>query len=263
VTSSKRIWGLLAAVVLLFAACGDDGGGDDGGDESSAGGNQEAFCERLEELVDDEALDVDGDAAVAAFEELEGLAPAEIAPSLEAMHEAFAALGDLDEDDPDDVDAALELLYDEELLDATERFGEYAEEECGVEGAGGDLEDLDDLTADLPDELTVEPPDDLSDEPEDDDPSVSSRLRDFLDAEDAELADLIEGIGSVDIAEDEAQVTLTVGDDPADVETGVAICELALAFADQEGFAAFEVEVENDDDTQLAEGDLDDGCEAA
>jgi hypothetical protein len=77
---------------------------------------------------------------------------------------------------------------------------------------------------------------------------------------------MIEGFGSVDIAEDEAQISLTIGDEPADVDTGIAICEATLEFAEAEGFAAFEVEVQNDEnggDEELATGNLDDGCEAA
>ena len=99
-----------------------------------------------------------------------------------------------------------------------------------------------------------------------DDLNVSDRLRIFLEAEYPEFADAVEGIGSVDISEDEAQVTLTVGDEPADADTGVAICEAVLEFADADGLSAIEVEVENDEnggDEQLATGDLDDGCEAA
>lgn len=96
--------------------------------------------------------------------------------------------------------------------------------------------------------------------------SVSDRLRAHLEAEEPELEGLIEGIGSVDLTVGEAQVTLTVGDEPADVDTGVAICEATLAFAEDAGFTVFEVEVENDEnggDEQLATGDLDGGCEAA
>ena len=96
--------------------------------------------------------------------------------------------------------------------------------------------------------------------------SVSNRLRAYLEAEEPELEALVEGLGSVDISADEAQVSLTVGDEPADVDTGIAICEAALAFGEQEGFSSFEVEVQNDengDDAELATGNLDDGCEAA
>ena len=98
------------------------------------------------------------------------------------------------------------------------------------------------------------------------DQSVSARVHEFLDAEYPEYADMIEGFGSVDISADEAQITLTIGDEPADVDTGVAICEATLEFAADEGFSGFEVEVENDEnggDEQLATGNLDDGCEAA
>jgi hypothetical protein len=96
--------------------------------------------------------------------------------------------------------------------------------------------------------------------------NVSDRLRAFLDAEYADFADQVEGIGSVDLSEDEAQVTLTIGDEPADADTGVAICEAVVEFGDQDGLSSLDIEVENDengDDALLATGDLDDGCEAA
>jgi hypothetical protein len=98
------------------------------------------------------------------------------------------------------------------------------------------------------------------------DESVSDRVHAFLDAEYPEYADMIEGFGSVDLSADEAQISLTIGDEPADVDTGVAICEAVLGFAEDEGFSSFEVEVQNDengDDAELATGNLDDGCEAA
>jgi hypothetical protein len=96
--------------------------------------------------------------------------------------------------------------------------------------------------------------------------NVSERVHAFLDAEHPDYAELIEGFGSVDLSADEAQVSLTIGDEPADVDTGVAICEAVLEFAEGEGFSGFEVEVQNDEnggDEELATGNLDDGCEAA
>jgi hypothetical protein len=243
---------------LGAAACSDDSGGDD--DAGGGSTSQAAFCDRLTELAEDEALDLDGDRAIEAFEELQGIAPEEIEPSLDAMHDAFAALAELDQDDPDQADEALDILFDDDLIEATTRFGEYAEEECGIEGVG-DAE-IDGLSDAFSDDLSDGFTDDLTDEG----PNVSDRLRTFLEAEHADLAAMVEGIGSVDISADEAQVTLTVGDEPADVETGVAICEAVVDFAEQDGLAAIDIEVENDengDDALLATGDLDDGCEAA
>jgi hypothetical protein len=120
---------------------------------------------------------------------------------------------------------------------------------------------------------TTEPSDDttstteaVADTTSADAPNASDRLRTFLDAQYPDFAATIEGIGSVDLAPDEVQVTLTIGDEPADVDTGVAICEAVVAFAEDDGLAVIEIEVENDengDDALLATGDLDDGCEAA
>jgi hypothetical protein len=273
----KRAVGLIGAGILLFTAagCGDDGGGGGGGDV-------DAFCDRLEELDDEGALNdsEDTEAAVEAFDDLLDDAPGEIRDDLETMRDAFAELTDLDEDDPGSIDEAFSILFDEDVVEATQNFGEFAADECDIEGltpgALDDLSDLsegledlsdlsdfsDDFSSDFSSEFSDEFSDDFSVEPA----NASDRLREFLDAEYPDLADLVEGIGAVDLSEDEVQVTLTVGDEPADEDTGLEICEAVVDFAEQDGLSSIDIEVENDengDDALLATGDLDDGCEAA
>ena len=261
---ARRTLPLFAIVPLLLvaASCGDDGGGGDDGGSGGGSGDQAAFCESLQQADEEGALeDDDVEGAIAAFDELTQDAPEEIQPSLDELRGAFERLADLDEEDPDDISAAFDILFDEDVIQAGQRLGEYASEECGIEGLSG----FEDLSGDLSD-LSGDVSEDFTDDFSDGGPSVSDRLRTFLDEQYPDFSDQVEGIGSVDLSADEAQVTLTIGDDPADVETGVAICEAVVEFADQDGLSSIDVEVENDengDDELLATGDLDDGCEAA
>jgi len=266
-----RALGLAAAPLLLFTvACGDDGGGD-----------PEAFCDKIEEYEDDGSLQSqDPDESLEAFDDLAEDAPGELQDDLDTLRDAYEEAADLD---PEDAGQAFEILLSEEVFEATQNFAQYLEDECGIEnpieGSGSDLtdalsdlEDLSDLdlTTDVPDDFSSDFSDDFSsdfsDDQSEDDESAASRLRTFLEDEYPDLEDLIEGIGSVDLSEDEVQVNLTVGDEPADEDTGVEICEAVLEFAEDDGLSDIEVEVANDengDDAELATGSLDDGCEAA
>jgi hypothetical protein len=125
---------------------------------------------------------------------------------------------------------------------------------CGDDG-GGDDPEPDTPTSTTEADVDTTTPD-----------NAGEAVHAFFDDAYPEFADAIEGFGSVDLGDGEAQLSLTVGDEPADVDTGIAICEAALEFAEGAGYSSFEVEVQNDengDGEELATGDLDDGCEAA
>jgi hypothetical protein len=94
---------------------------------------------------------------------------------------------------------------------------------------------------------------------------LTDRLRAFLETEYPEYDEMVEGLGAVDIPGAE-EVSLTIGDEPADVDTGVAICEAVVEFGEADGLDSLDIEVQNDEnggDEELATGNLDDGCEAA
>jgi hypothetical protein len=266
----------LTALLLLFgaAACGDDGGEattDESASASDTGGDLDAFCETLEELDDDEAFEADLGDIADGFDDLLEDAPEEIADDVEELRDAFEEISDLDPDDEESAAQVAEILFEGDLQDASERFGEYAEEECGLDDSPLD-EDLDDftsdfedLTSDFSDDFSSDFSDDLSGDFSDDqseDVNEASLLRDFLEANHADLEGFVGGIGSVDEGDGVLQFTLTLNPD-ADPEAANGICDAVLDFGEQEGFAGTTVEVEDAQDTVLATGELGVGCEAA
>ncbi len=252
-----RLIGFLAVAVVALGACG----GDDGSEAGSVAdtGDAEAFCERLVELDDAEGLDLEADAALAAFDELVDLAPEEIDSDLRRVQRALEQLSELDESDPDAFGAAFEIVLDPALSSSIEDFTQYAEDECGVEVEGGD--GFGDLSADLSGDFSTDLSSDGADG-EDDEPSPSRALRSFLDEEYPDYADLASGISSVSIGGGDVQLTLLL-DESVDSDTAVAICEATLEFADGAEILQIEVEVQDPDNAALSTGDLVDGCQAA
>lgn len=253
--SITRASAFIAALVLLLAtavACGGDDGGSDGGDA-------EAFCERLVELDEDDQLDLDEEAAFDAFDELVELAPEEIDSDLERIRDAFEELSSIDEDDPEAFGAAFEIILDPAVASALEDFAGYAEDECGVEVEGANLDEglTDDFSADFSDDFS----DDRGGDDEEDDLSTSERLRAYLDENHPDFSDLASGIGSAQLGESAVDMTLTL-DETVDEDTAVEICEATVDFADEDGLSEIDIEVEDQQDTVLATGDQD-GCEAS
>ena len=66
----------------------------------------------------------------------------------------------------------------------------------------------------------------------------------------------------MEIAADSVQVTLTLSE-TTDADTAVAICESTLDWGEDAELLQIEVEVEDQEDTILATGDFEDGCQAA
>ena len=251
---------LISVLFLLVAAaaCGGDDGGSGGGDAS--GGDRDAFCERLEELDDADELDLDETEAFEAFGELVDLAPEDLAEDLSRIEEAFEELSDLDEDDSDSFGAAFEIILDPRVASALEDFAEYAEDECGIEVEGANLEDgfSDDLSGDFSTDLST----DFG--TGDDEPSNTDLLRAFFDENYADEP-WLEAIGSRGIGSVAGQSTsVTLGmNETISPQDAVEACEAALAWADDAGFAEGEAEIQGLDQETLASGDSDEGCEAA
>ncbi len=137
---------------------------------------------------------------------------------------------------------------------------------CGGDDGGGDADASDavgdDLSEDLSDDASEDLSEDLSEEPAEDDPTPAQDLRAFLDENYPDYSSLATGIGTAEIAADELQVTLTL-DETTDGDTAVAICEAVLEFAEDAEVIQVEIEVEDQEDTVLATGDYEDGCQAA
>ena len=134
-TWGKRLVGGVAVLAGVVAGCGDD-------DDSSSEGDVERYCELVDELdqagsdafegLDETSTDEDFAEAerqflednADAFEELEDVAPEEIADDIDTLLEAQeerAAGGEQEE-------------TSEDVSDAEERVGEFEDENCTSDG---------------------------------------------------------------------------------------------------------------------------------
>jgi len=136
---------------------------------------------------------------------------------------------------------------------------------CGDDDGG----EASDASADLSDVVTDDVSDDLSEDLSDtsddlaeDDTTPAQDLRAYLDENNPDYSDLAEGIGTVEISADSVQVTLTLSE-TTDADTAVAICEATLDWGEDAELVEIEIEVEDQEDTVLATGGFEDGCEAA
>lgn len=159
----RKIVGLVAAMTLLgtAAACGDDGGGE---------GDLEAFC-RLGAETDDS----DEFPTSAELDELRDVAPAEIRGDVDTLVDAFQEI-----EDPEDFEAALEVLSTPEVAEASENIEAFVAENCdadtGGETTGGsDDEEDEDVTTTTADETTT-----TEDTTGDDEEGASGTLCDLL-----------------------------------------------------------------------------------
>ena len=123
--TARRLLAALAvpALALGLAACGDD-------DDSASA---ESFCDAAREIEErfsnmDPSTPAEFEEAIAAIDELDP--PAEIADDWETMMEALESFADIDLTDPNAFDES--AFSDAEA--ASERVGEYMEEECGITG---------------------------------------------------------------------------------------------------------------------------------
>jgi len=142
---------LFTCGVLAFAGCSSDGGGDvvaDGaqGDTANAGSVDVAtFCAFAEEQnvladdVDDPADDPDE--VLENLQQWQAMAPAEVAGDITIVADAFEALAEFDENDPEGFGAAFALMIDPRFLGAVENIENFLVDECGF-----DPEDFEDDT---------------------------------------------------------------------------------------------------------------------
>jgi hypothetical protein len=256
----QRLVALATILVLAAVSCGDDSGGGGGG----GGGDVEAFCDRLQELDDEDTLDLNDADSFAALEELADEAPDDIDNEFDTLIDAAHELEDLDEDDPDSFERAFEIILNPTVLDALNEFGDFARDECGIEVPGTDVDPdnpFGDLSTDFSTDFSSDLSTDLSD---DDEPSNTDLLEAFLEENygDEDWVDLITSRGVGTVGDQSATITLGL-EEAVDGDTAVEVCEGALAWGEDRGFGAVEVEIQGPDQETLADGNPDDGCEAA
>jgi hypothetical protein len=136
---------LVAVLGLMSGACGDDDGGSVGG----AGGGQlseQAFCAQLASMEADDA-DITDAQAIAQLAALARQAPdADMRRALQKFAEVAEDLEGFDEDDPAALSAAFALIFDPEVMAASETIERYLSETCGIDtGADDDWMFDDDL----------------------------------------------------------------------------------------------------------------------
>lgn len=256
----RRILAIAALMIVVAAGCGDDGGGSGNG-----GGDAEAFCDRLRELDAEESVNLEDEDGLAALTELIDIAPQDVADNLEELADAAQELNDLDEDDPESFGAAFEIFLDPRVLDAISEFGQFAEDECGIEIQGTDI-DPDNPLGDLTDDFSSDFSADFSSDFGTDagGPSDTELLQAFLEENygDEPWVDLISSRSTGTLADISVNVTLQM-DEGVDAESAVSACEASLAWAEDAGFEEAEAEIQNTDLETLADGDLAGGCEGA
>lgn len=131
---------LLAALALVLTACGDDDGGAAGGGIMS----DQEFCDFVAET--EELPEEDGLESIAMFAEVARRAPnQELRDALGKFAEIAEELEGLDEDDPESIGVAFGLMFDPEVMEASETVERYMVETCGVDPNefGGDFDDPD------------------------------------------------------------------------------------------------------------------------
>lgn len=83
------------------------------------------------------------------FDDVQSASPPEISGDVAIVIDTLEAIAELgistDEDDPEALDAAFEILLDPEFTEANERLEEYTSDTCGIDLGNGDETDLDDL----------------------------------------------------------------------------------------------------------------------
>lgn len=178
----RRAVSVISAGLLCFSACSGSGGSsgasaDSAADVATSIEDDTAQPVDTADTTDDTgASDVDFCAAISAiqsaefeleetfgpdarqlFTDVQASAPPEIADDVAtviATLDAIAALGiSMDENDPEAVDAAFEILLDPDYTDASENLEEFTSDACGIDlgdddgdddgdDAGLELEDL-------------------------------------------------------------------------------------------------------------------------
>jgi hypothetical protein len=212
--TTRTLSALSLTLVLAGTACG-------GGDSSGSALTDEAFCAKVAAM---ENMDPSGDditAVTDALEELAAAAPTkELREALETLGPVMTAMSGIDENDPDAMNKAFEVMMDPEVIAAGELIEKYSSETCGIE-------------------TTDESTDEALGEPSDTSPSFGSNggyifddmsVDDVSDYVEANGADLYPNgyIGSTSISGANGYTEVTMDFANADSIDGVALCELIV-----------------------------------
>lgn len=126
----------LLLVGVGLTACGND---DAGGGAMS----DEQFCARIAEL-EESGEDMSDDEAMAELGRLAAQAPnEELRQALAHLAEVTQQMSEFDEDDPDAMGAAMELMFDPQFMASAETVESYMSDTCGIETDTGFDEDMD------------------------------------------------------------------------------------------------------------------------
>lgn len=224
----SKTW-VVALVALLVGLLvgGGVGWAVGGGDDSSSDGAAEwqPFCDRADELVAMDDVELDDDEEAALMAELAGLAPERYRDRLDALTQ----LGEME--DTDDLGAAFGMFG--------EVFGQLMwlvgtlQVECGidpeVEGfdSGFDMSGDWSFDSELDGDWDLDSDEGWSDDPtddEDDGPMSISAIQDLVEDE---LPDVYERLGSWSVFNDEI-VQIASYSDPIDAEEAMAVCEVVV-----------------------------------
>lgn len=172
--------------LLTVAACGsDDTATDDAGSGDVSAGSSGDFCAEVEEFASlDLDLTADIDAAVAATEELRDGAPPEVAADLDVLIDSYQQVAELEptDDVEADFDRFFAILASDDVIEAGERLGQFAADECGLEDLAAEPDDAE--TGGSADEAgAIEDPlfDEFFDGPVDPNEASLDGIRLFLD----------------------------------------------------------------------------------
>lgn len=117
------------SLVLAGTACG-------GGDSSGSGLTDEEFCVKVAEMetLGSGETEADMAAAVAALDDLAAAAPTkELREALETLGPVMTEMAGLDENDPEAMNKAFEIMMDPKVMAAGELIEKYGSETCGLD----------------------------------------------------------------------------------------------------------------------------------
>ncbi len=117
------------SLVLAGTACG-------GGDSSGSGLTDEEFCAKVAEMetLGSGETEADMAAVVAALDDLAAAAPTkELREALEMLGPVMTEMAGLDENDPEAMSKAFEIMMDPKVMAAGELIEKYGSETCGLD----------------------------------------------------------------------------------------------------------------------------------
>ena len=136
----RRTIRTLTALSMCLALVGASCGGDDGGFAGSALTDEE-FCSKITEMESLGSGETEADmaAAVAVIEDLATSAPTkELRDALETLVPVMTEMAGIDENDPDAMNKAFEVMMDPKVIAAGELIDKYGTETCGFSDESAD-----------------------------------------------------------------------------------------------------------------------------